>query len=46
VFQPEGYDITYAEMDKAVKNTISHRFKSLNLVREYFNSVTSAGAEK
>ena len=25
VFQPEGFQETYAEMDKAVKNTISHR---------------------
>jgi inosine triphosphate pyrophosphatase len=25
VFQPEGFQETYAEMDKSVKNTISHR---------------------
>jgi inosine triphosphate pyrophosphatase len=25
VFQPEGFQETYAEMDKDVKNTISHR---------------------
>jgi inosine triphosphate pyrophosphatase len=25
VFEPEGYDITYAEMPKDIKNTISHR---------------------
>lgn len=25
VFQPEGYDITFAEMDPATKNRISHR---------------------
>ena len=25
VFQPDGFEGTYAEMDKAVKNTISHR---------------------
>lgn len=25
IFQPEGYDQTYSEMDKATKNTISHR---------------------
>jgi len=42
VFQPEGYENTYAEMDKALKNTISHRFKSLNLVREYFSEATDA----
>jgi inosine/xanthosine triphosphate pyrophosphatase family protein len=26
VFQPDGFEWTYAEMDKDVKNTISHRF--------------------
>ena len=26
VFQPDGFEQTYAEMDKAVKNTISHRY--------------------
>jgi len=25
IFQPEGFEQTYAEMDIAVKNTISHR---------------------
>ena len=25
VFQPEGFQETYAEMDKTIKNTISHR---------------------
>lgn len=25
IFLPDGYEQTYAEMDKAVKNTISHR---------------------
>lgn len=25
VFQPEGFEQTYAEMEKSVKNTISHR---------------------
>lgn len=26
VFLPDGYDQTYAELDKKVKNTISHRY--------------------
>jgi inosine triphosphate pyrophosphatase len=26
IFQPEGFQETYAEMNKAVKNTISHRW--------------------
>lgn len=25
IFEPEGFDQTFAEMDKQVKNTISHR---------------------
>lgn len=25
VFEPEGFEETYAEMDKTIKNTISHR---------------------
>ena len=36
-FQPQGFDLTYAEMDKAVKNTISHRFKALDALREHFS---------
>ena len=29
VFEPEGYTTTYAEMDKAEKNKISHRYRAL-----------------
>lgn len=35
VFQPEGFDQTYSEMDKSVKNSISHRFKALKSVKDY-----------
>ncbi|KAJ0404174.1 hypothetical protein ATCC90586_008625 [Pythium insidiosum] len=35
VFEPKGYDVTYAEMDKATKNTISHRFKSLEKLKTH-----------
>eukprot|EP00743_Colponemidia_sp_Colp-15_P007538 GILK01008150.1.p1 GENE.GILK01008150.1~~GILK01008150.1.p1 ORF type:complete len:189 (-),score=20.23 GILK01008150.1:83-649(-) len=35
VFQPDGFAETYAEMDKSVKNTISHRYKSLQLLKEF-----------
>lgn len=37
IFQPDGYDLTYAEMDKATKNAISHRYKALSLVREHLS---------
>lgn len=36
VFQPEGYDKTYAELPKEEKNKISHRYKALDKLRTYF----------
>lgn len=35
VFEPEGFNETYAEMNKSVKNTISHRFRALDKLREF-----------
>ena len=35
VFQPDGYEQTYAEMEKAEKNKISHRYRSLAALQEY-----------
>mmetsp|Transcript_50841 Transcript_50841/g.115467 ORF Transcript_50841/g.115467 Transcript_50841/m.115467 type:complete len:101 (+) Transcript_50841:343-645(+) len=46
VFQPdEGGGGTYAEMDKAAKNAISHRFRALNALREWLieNETTFVG---
>ncbi|CAG9771212.1 unnamed protein product [Ceutorhynchus assimilis] len=37
-FQPKGYNLTYAEMPKPEKNKISHRFKALDKLRNYFNN--------
>jgi inosine triphosphate pyrophosphatase len=42
IFQPaneqgEPGDKTFAEMDKIVKNRISHRYRALQLVKDYFN---------
>lgn len=36
IFQPDGYDKTYAELPKQEKNSISHRYKALEHVRKYF----------
>lgn len=35
-FLPDGFDKTYAELDKDVKNGISHRGRSLEKLREFF----------
>ncbi|KAJ3212582.1 nucleoside triphosphate pyrophosphohydrolase ham1 [Dinochytrium kinnereticum] len=40
IFQPDGFELTYAEMDKEVKNSISHRAKALSKVQEYFASLS------
>lgn len=36
VFQPDGYDKTYAELPKETKNQISHRFRAVDKLRDYF----------
>ncbi|KAI8391544.1 inosine triphosphate pyrophosphatase-like protein [Radiomyces spectabilis] len=37
VFEPDGYDQTYAELPKAIKNSISHRFRALEKLKEYLS---------
>ena len=37
-FQPDGFDQTYAELDKDVKNTISHRFRALQALKDFFTA--------
>ena len=34
-FQPDGKDETYAEMPKEIKNTLSHRFKALEALKNF-----------
>ncbi|KAG1453528.1 hypothetical protein G6F46_009154 [Rhizopus delemar] len=36
VFQPDGYEQTYAELDKSIKNSISHRSRALDELKKYF----------
>jgi inosine triphosphate pyrophosphatase len=40
IFQPDGYDETFAELDKDVKNKISHRYNSLMKVKKYFEEMS------
>jgi len=35
IFQPEGYDLTFGEMENDVKNKISHRRRSVEKLRQY-----------
>ena len=35
---PDGFDVTFAEMDMEVKNKISHRGNALKLVKEYLEA--------
>lgn len=35
-FQPSGHQQTYGEMEKALKNTISHRFRAADKLRQHF----------
>ena len=36
VFQPEGFDKTYAEMESETKNSISHRGRALDKLKQFF----------
>ncbi len=38
IFQPEGLDKTFAEMNPEEKNAISHRYKALKKFKEFLNN--------
>ncbi|KAK9809264.1 hypothetical protein WJX72_012369 [[Myrmecia] bisecta] len=44
VFQPDGFDQTFAEMDKSVKNSISHRYRALDKLRSYLLELPAPSA--
>ncbi|KAM3146054.1 hypothetical protein pb186bvf_001711 [Paramecium bursaria] len=39
IFQPDGFDQTYAELDKDIKNKISHRFRAIDKMIEHFKKI-------
>lgn len=39
VFKPKGYELTFAEMDLSLKNTIGHRGKAVSLLVNYLKSI-------
>lgn len=38
VFEPQGFEQTYAEMTKEVKNSVSHRFKALTALKRHLDA--------
>lgn len=41
IFRPEGYDISFAEMEASEKNRISHRGRAFQVFLEFINNQTS-----
>ena len=46
IFQPEGFDQTYAELDRTVKNSISHRARALQALKEHLQQQEGGEREK
>jgi len=42
IFQPDGYNITFAEMSMEEKNQISHRGRAVDLMVSFLNAQTKA----
>lgn len=45
-FQPDGYEKTYAELPKEVKNSISHRYRALAALSENFSKLNDTPETK
>ena len=41
IFEPEGFDKTYAQLDKDTKNKISHRFRATEKFIQFLQSKES-----
>lgn len=39
VFQPDGYDKTFAEMSSAEKNSLSHRYRAIEKLMSFFDKM-------
>jgi XTP/dITP diphosphohydrolase len=39
IFEPEGYSITFAEMDMETKNAISHRGKAVQQLIDFLSTI-------
>ena len=46
IFQPIGFDKTYAELDPIEKNAISHRSKALHALCEYLQGTGGTPVKK
>ena len=38
VFEPTGYELTFGELDKTIKNEISHRARAIAKLKEYLRT--------
>lgn len=46
IFQPEGFELTFAEMDKAVKSSISHRYLAVQQLIAFLRKETATAVGK
>ena len=46
IFQPDGFNQTYAELESAVKNSISHRYRAVTALRGYLATRGEGGGEE